>query len=235
MELCTKLVKQVQALEKDLAQTKEHHAIELNQLKAEIQRLQNEVENLKKKRHVQVVVSSPSSPHDDLSASSGHDMGTSSKQGRKTDAEIKGRSTDFEDMFAELPDSDNAQARDDVAEIEGRKLDFEDMDADTGFHFEDVVGTTQPISTEAEHISTDQTIPTASERVSTDTPLVTTAEEEAARIRSVKGKEIVNVSEQEQTRKITKKDQAQIDFDARMAEQLASKENERIRKLEVCC
>jgi hypothetical protein len=43
MELCTKLVKQVQTLEKDLAQTKEQHATELNQLKAEIQRLQNEV------------------------------------------------------------------------------------------------------------------------------------------------------------------------------------------------
>ena len=34
MELCTKLVKQVQALEKDLAQTKQTHATELNQMKA---------------------------------------------------------------------------------------------------------------------------------------------------------------------------------------------------------
>ena len=70
-------------------------------------------------------------------------------------------------MLAELNDSDNAQAKDDVAETEGRKLDFEYMDADTGFHFDDVVGTAQTIFTEAEHISTDQTIPTASERVST--------------------------------------------------------------------
>jgi hypothetical protein len=150
MELCTKLVKQVQTLEKDLAQTKEQHATELNQLKAEIQKLQNEVENLKQKRHVQVVVSSPSTPHDTLSAGSSYGLGISSKQGRKTNAEFKGRSTNFEEVFAELNDSDNAQAKDDVAETEGRKLDFEDMDADTGFHFDDVVVTAQPISTEAE-------------------------------------------------------------------------------------
>jgi hypothetical protein len=74
------------------------------------------------------VVSSPSSPHDDLSAGSSYGLGISSKQGRKTDAEIKGRSTNFEDMFAELNDSNNAQAKDDVAETEGRKLDFVDMD-----------------------------------------------------------------------------------------------------------
>ena len=93
MDICTKLVKQVQALEKDLAQTKEQHATELKTLKDEIDKLQNEVENLKKKRS-QVVLSS-SSPSDELSASSSKVLGDSSKQGRKIDAELKGRSKNF--------------------------------------------------------------------------------------------------------------------------------------------
>jgi hypothetical protein len=133
-------------------------------------------------------------------------------------------------MFAELSDSANAQAKDDVAEIEGRKLDYADVDADNGSHFDDIVGTTQPISTELEHVPTEKP-PTASERVSTDTQEVTTAEEEdVARKRAIKGKEIVTYSEQEQTRKISKKDQAQIDFDARMAEKLVADEIEKKKK-----
>ena len=68
---------------------------ELNKLKAEIQRLQNEVENLKKKRS-KVVLSSSSSPQDEFSASSTKVLGDSSKQGRKSDAEIKGRNTNFD-------------------------------------------------------------------------------------------------------------------------------------------
>ena len=98
--------------------------------------MQNEVENLKKKRHVQVVVSSPSSPHNALSAGSSYGLGISSKQGRKTDAEIKGRSTNFEEVFAELNDSENAQAKNDDAEIKGRKLDFDDIDIDADADFE---------------------------------------------------------------------------------------------------
>lgn len=228
MDICTNLVKQVQALEKDLAQTKEQHATELNTLKAEIQRLQIEVKNLKKQRSQ--VVSSSSSPSDEFSASSTKFLGDSSKQGRKIDAELKGRSKNFDKDFAELNDSDNAQAKDDVAETEGRKLDFEDMDADAGFNFDDLVGTAQPISTEAEQVPTDQSFPTAREKVTTATQEVTTAEEEAARIRSVKGKAIVIASDQK-TRKISKYEQAQIDFDARLAEQQQAEEYERKKKL----
>lgn len=231
MELCIKLTNQVQALEKDLAQTKEQHATELNLLKDEILKLQNEVENLKKQRNVQVVVSSPSlSPHDALSASSSYGLGISSKQGRKTDAEVKGRCTNFEEVFAELNDSDNDQAKDDVAEIEGRKLDIEDMVVDTGFTSEDVLGTAQPISTEAQHVTTDPVISTVSEKVTTDVPLVTTAEEEDAKRRSDKGKAIMIASESEQIRKISKEEQAQIDYDARMAEQLQATEIENKKK-----
>lgn len=202
MELCTKLTKQVHTLEKDLAQTKEQHATELNHLKSEIQKLQNEVQNLKKQRHVQVVVSSPSLPHDDLSAGSSSGLGISSKQGRKSDAEI-----------------------------EGRKLDLDNMVIDTGFTTENVLGNTLPISSEVEqHVTTDSIISTVSENVTTDVPLVTTAEEDAARRRSVKGKAIVIDSEPEQTRKISKKEQAQIDFDARLAEQFEAAEIEHKKK-----
>jgi hypothetical protein len=172
MELCTKLTKQVQTLEKDLVQTKEQHATELNLLKDEIQKLQNEVENLKKKRHVHVVVSSPSSsPHDALSAGSSHGLGISSKQGRKLDEEIKGRSTNFEDMLTELSDSDNAQAKDDVAETEGRKLDIEDMIVDT----EDVLGTAQPISTEGRKLDIEDMIVDTEDVLGTAQPISTEA------------------------------------------------------------
>jgi hypothetical protein len=60
----------------------------------------------------------------------------------------------------------------------------------------------------------------------------TTEHEEAARIRSLKGKAVVTGTEQEQSRKISKKDQAQIDFDARMAEQLGVVEIEKNKKQE---
>ncbi|MCO6517255.1 MAG: hypothetical protein J6586_12340, partial [Snodgrassella sp.] len=89
-----------------------------------------------------------------------------------------------------------------------------------------------PISTEAEQVPTDQPFSTAREKVTTATQEITTAEEEAARIRSVKGKAIVIASDQEQTRKISKKDQAQIDFDARLAEHEQAAEYVRKRKLE---
>ncbi|MCO6517136.1 MAG: hypothetical protein J6586_11720, partial [Snodgrassella sp.] len=85
------------------------------------------------------MLSSSSSPQDEFSASFTKVLGDSSEQGRKTDAELKGRSKNFEKEFAELTDSDDAQAKDefaeitdsddaqlkdDVADIEGRKLDF---------------------------------------------------------------------------------------------------------------
>jgi flagellin-like hook-associated protein FlgL len=116
IELCTKLVKQVQALEKDLAQTKQHHAAELNQMKAEIKRLKDEVESLKKKRSAKVVFSSSSSPQDEFSAGFSGGLGDSSKQGRKTDAETKGRKIDFGEDYG--------------------------LDADADFDFDDTVGTT---------------------------------------------------------------------------------------------
>ena len=112
MALCTKLVKQVQALEKDLAQTKEQHATELNQMKEEITSLKAEVESLKKKRPAQVLFSSTSS-------GSSKALGDSSKQGRKSDVEFKGKGMNLDIDFAELHDSDNAQAEDDDAEIKG--------------------------------------------------------------------------------------------------------------------
>lgn len=107
------------------------------------------------------------------------------------------------------------------------------MDADADVVFDDTVGTTQPITTDAELVSTErQDIPTASENIHTDTQAVTTAEEEVARKRAIKSKAVVTDSDQEQLRKISKKDQAQIDFDARMAEQLDAVDNEKKRKLE---
>ncbi|MCO6516803.1 MAG: hypothetical protein J6586_10005, partial [Snodgrassella sp.] len=230
MGLCTKLTKQVQTLEKDLALTKVQHATELNQLKTEIQKLQAEVVDLKKKRHVQVVVSSPSSTHDGLATGSGYDLGTSSKQGRKPDAELKERSKNFDKEFAELPDSDDDQVKDDDAESEGRKLDFEDMDADAGFNFDDLVGTAQPISTEAEQVSTDQQLTTASENIPTASQGITTAEEEAVRRSLVKGKAIEIASDQV-TRKISEFEQAQIDYDHKLAEQQQAEEYERIKKI----
>ena len=134
-------------------------------------------------------------------------MGDSSKHGRKTDAETKGRKIDFEDAYG--------------------------VNADADVVFDDIVGTTQPITTDAELVPTArQDIHTASENVPTDTQAVTTAEEEVARKRAIKGKAVVTDTEQEQSRKISKKDQAQIDFDARMAEQLASAEIEKKRKQE---
>jgi hypothetical protein len=95
MELCTNLVKQVNALEKELALTKQHHATELAQMKAEIKSLQEEVQGFKKQRSANIVFSSSSSPQDDASAEFRDDLGDSSKQGRKTDAETKGRKIDF--------------------------------------------------------------------------------------------------------------------------------------------
>jgi hypothetical protein len=100
MELCTKLFKQVTALEKELAKTKQAHATELTQMKAEIKSLKDEVESLKKHRSANLVLSSFSSPPHDDSAYFSEDLGDSSKQGRiKTDAEFKGRKLNFEQEF----------------------------------------------------------------------------------------------------------------------------------------
>jgi hypothetical protein len=100
------------------------------------------------------VFSSSSSPQDELSAGFSEGLGDSSKQGRKTDAETKGRKIDFGKDYG--------------------------LDADAVF--DDTVGTTQHISTVAEQV------PTARQNVPTAILNVTTANEEAARIRSLKGK-----------------------------------------------
>lgn len=112
MELYTKLVKQVQALEKDLTQTKKQHATELNGLRVEIQTLKEEVQGLKKQRSAKLVISSSSTPHDDDSVASDDDMGDSSKQRRKTDATFEGRKLDFDMDF---DDQDDEQGKNDEA------------------------------------------------------------------------------------------------------------------------
>jgi hypothetical protein len=115
MRLCTNLVKQVKALEKELAQTKQQHATELAQMRAEIKNLQEEVEGLKKHRSANLVLSSSSSPHDEDSAYFSEDLGNSPKQGRiKTDATVKGRRLNFEQEFAELDDVDDVQVKEDA-------------------------------------------------------------------------------------------------------------------------
>ena len=119
MELCTKLTKQVTALEKDLAMTKQHYATELNQMKAEIKRLQDEVESLKKHN------SSTSPLQDDDSIALSEDLGNSPKQGRiRTEAEFKGRRLNFEEDFTELDASDDVQEKED--EVVGSKEVFAD-------------------------------------------------------------------------------------------------------------
>ena len=117
MELCTKLTKQVTALEKDLAMTKQQHATELNQMKAEIKSLQDEVESLKKHR------SSTPPLQDDASVFFSEDLVNSPKQGRiNKDAEFKGRKLNFEQDFAELDASENVQEKKDGTV--GTKEDF---------------------------------------------------------------------------------------------------------------
>lgn len=185
MGLYTNLVKQVKALEKELAQTKQHHATELAQMKAEIKNLQEEVEGLKKQRSAKIVFSSSSSPQEAFS----DDLGDSSKQGRKTDAETKGRKIDFGDDYG--------------------------LDAD----FYDTVGITQPIST------AEFQVPTARQDV-------TTAEEEAARIRTEKGKAVMTSSEQVQPRKVSRREQAQISYDAELAKKLVEDEVAKKKKQE---
>ena len=160
---------------------KKLHATELNSLRAEIQTLKEEVQGLKKQRSAKLVISSPSSPHDGASEAFSEDLGNSPKQGRKTDAETKGRRIDFED----------------------------DADFDFGISdlkFDEPVGT----SNETEAIAT-QEIPTADlstddYMVPTTGQNITTAEEEVERIRKEKGKKVMSSKETEQPRKISKRE-----------------------------
>ena len=187
-------------------------------MKEEIKSLKAEVESLKKTRPAQVLFSSTSSGSSKV-------LGDSSKQGRKLDEGFKDKGMDLDKDFAELDDSENTQAKDDDAEIKGRKLDFDDIDVDADFGFDDTVGTTQ-LATER------QEVPTASEKVTTAEEVITTADEEVARKQALKGKAIVTYTEPEPTRKISKKEKAQIDYDARLAEHLADSEVEKKKKLE---
>lgn len=190
MELCTNLVTQVKALEKELAQTKQQHATELAQLKAEIKNLQDEVQGLKKQRSANIVLSTSSSPQDAASEDFSEDLGNSSKQGRNTDAETKGRKIYFGDDY--------------------------DFDADFDYGTEalktdETVGVPQNLSTDA------FLVPTAGQNY-------TTAEKEAERIRAEKNKAVMTSKDQEQRRKISRREQAQIDCDADMARKLVEDE-----------
>ena len=59
---------------------------------------------------------------------------------------------------------------------------------------------------------------------------VTTAEEEAARIRAEKGKAIMTSTDQVQPRKISRREQAQIDYDADMGKKLVEDEAAKMKK-----
>jgi predicted RND superfamily exporter protein len=110
MELCITLVKHVKSLKDDLAQTKKQHAKDISTLTEEIQSLKKEVDDLKKLKSTKLVISSPSSPHDEDSEYLSEDLGNSLKQGRiKTDATFKGRRLNFEQEFADLDDQDDVQ------------------------------------------------------------------------------------------------------------------------------
>jgi hypothetical protein len=172
MELCTRLVKQVNSLEKDLAQTKKQHAKDFNSLTAEIKSLKEEVQGLKKQRYAKIVISSPSSPHDGDSKDFSEDFGNSQKHGRRTDAETKGRRIDIED------DAD---------------FDFGTLD----LNFNEPFG----VSNEAgavpvQNLSTDEfMVPTAGQNFTTVGQNFTTVEEEVERIRKEKGKAVMSSKE----------------------------------------
>ena len=63
MDTCTKLSKQVALLEKELAQTKEQHAKDIQGLHAEITTLKEDMQQLKRHKSTNIVFSSPSSSH----------------------------------------------------------------------------------------------------------------------------------------------------------------------------
>ena len=91
MERCTKLEEKVQTLEDELKQTKIQYQHDLSKLQGQLQTMQEEINSMKQKRATHLVLSSPSSTHDDDSKASDDDMGDSPKQGRKTDATTEGR------------------------------------------------------------------------------------------------------------------------------------------------
>ena len=162
-------------------------------MKAELKNLLEEVQGLKKQRSAKIVLSSSSSPQDVASEDFSEDLGNSSKQGRKTDAETKGRKIDFGDDY--------------------------DFDADFDYGTEDLkidetVGVPQNLSTD------EFMVPTAGQNF-------TTAEEEAKRIRAEKGKAVMTSKDQEQPRKISRREQAQIDYDAEVARKLVEDETAR--------
>jgi hypothetical protein len=181
-------------LEKDLAMTKQQHATELNQMKAEIKKLQDEVESLKKHR-------SSTPPHnDDESVYFSEDLENSPKQGRiRTEAEFKGRKLNFEQDFADLDDVVNVQEKEDAAV--GSKEIF-------------------PKAVETHKVT-----------VETVTDVMDVADAEFQRKRVEKGKVQVVDESSEQSKKISKKEQAQIDYDAELAKELAEAEIEKKKKL----
>ena len=125
-------------------------------------------------------------------------MGDSSKQGRKTDAEFKGRRLNFEQEFAEIDDFDNVQKEDEA------------------------VGTKE-IFVEA--------VKTHKDTVETHEETVDVADAEFQRKRIKKGKvHIVNESSEQQSKKISKKEQAQIDYDAELAKKLVEDETAMLKK-----
>ena len=76
MDRCTNLEAKVQTLEDELKQTKLQYQNDLSKLQGQIQTMQEEINSLKKKWAAHLVLSSPSSAHDDDSAASSDDMGS---------------------------------------------------------------------------------------------------------------------------------------------------------------
>ena len=79
-----------------MAQTKEQHARDIQGFSTEITTLKEEMQQLKRHRSANIVLSSPSLPHDLDSEDTNDDLGDSPKQGRKLDTWTKGRKLDFE-------------------------------------------------------------------------------------------------------------------------------------------
>ncbi|PWA89426.1 hypothetical protein CTI12_AA109180 [Artemisia annua] len=225
MKKCTTLSKQVAKLEKDLAKTQRQHAMDNKTLRAHIEQLQEEVQQLKNKRRVNIVKSSSSSGDDDTD---NDDDGDSPKQGRKTNAETEGRRLNFKEEgdgtdvdFSEDADqpqpTEELQQQQDTEEVLQEDTEIFDLDA----HKEG----TDTATSQAQQDTAATTLPVQTQEGTDSVIHEETEEAEYGKKRKEKGKAPMTAEEASlQQNKVKPRVVAQLDYDAEVAKKFREEE-----------